>query len=259
LENKTSVFFLGVFIPVIFFAILTSNVIQYAEFWSDSLNLILTSILLVVCIVNNFKMGSSGKHGRAWLFFTFAIAMWYVAERIWTLNELTDVNAWPSYADFFWLVGYVFYFIFGAMYLKPFASQISQKNILATSLVALTILVLVLYTVKSQTDTFESILYASYPVADSVMLIPSILGLMLFFKGRIKFSLALLFFGMLSFVISDYGFLYFDSIGEYYTGHLVDIPYLCAYALFIGGIISNLNLWNRTDKNKPFNDQDTMR
>lgn len=245
--------------PVIFFAILTSNVIEYAEFWSDSLNLILTSILLVVCIVNNFKMGSSGKHGRAWLFFTLAIAMWYVAERIWTLNELTDVDTWPSYADFFWLVGYVFYFIFSTMYLKPFASQISRKNILATSLVALTILILVLYTVKSQTDTFESILYASYPIADSVMLIPSILGLMLFFKGRIKFSLALLFFGMLSFVISDYGFLYFDSIGEYYTGHLVDIPYLCAYALFIGGIISNLNLWNRTDKNKPFNDQDTMR
>lgn len=245
--------------PVIFFVILTSNVIEYAEFWSDSLNLILTSILLVVCIVNNFKMGLHGKHGRAWIFFTFAIAMWYVAERIWTLNELTDVDTWPSYADLFWLVGYVFYFIFSTMYLKPFVSQISRKNILATSLVALTILVLVLYTVKSQTDTFESILYASYPVADSVMLIPSILGLMLFFKGRIKFSLALLFFGMLSFVISDYGFLYFDSIGEYYTGHLVDIPYLCAYALFIGGIISNLNLWNRIDKNKPFNDQDTMR
>ncbi len=231
----------------------------YAEFWSNSLNLVFTSILLGACIANNFKMGSRGKHGRAWIFFTSAIALWYIAERIWTLNELANTNAWPSYADLFWLGGYVFYFIFGVMYLKPFASQISRKNILAISLVALAVLILVFYTTKSQTDTFERILYASYPVADSVMLIPSILGIMLFFKGRVKFSLALFFIGILNFVISDYGFMYFDSIEEYYTGHLVDIPYLWAYALFIGGITSNLNLWNKMDKNKPFNDQDAMR
>ena len=234
--------------------------IEYsAEFWSNTLNLVLTSILLAVCIVNNFKIGSNGKHGRAWIFFTLAIALWYIAERIWTLNELTDIDAWPSYADLFWLVGYVFYFMFGVMYLKPFASQISRKNILTVSLVSLSVLIVVFYTTESQTDTFERILYAVYPIADSVMLIPVILGMMLFFKGHVKFSLVLLFFGMLSFVIADYGFLYFDSIGEYYTGHIVDIPYLWAYAILISGVISNLNLWNRMDKNKPYNDQDAMR
>jgi hypothetical protein len=261
LENKSSILFLGISLPVILFAIIISNLIEYsyAEFWSNTLNLVLTSILLIACILNNFKMGSRGKHGMAWIFFTLAIALWYVAERIWTLNELINTNAWPSYADLFWLAGYVFYFMFGVMYLKPFASQISRKNILTVSLVALTVLIIVFYTIKSQTDTFESILFSSYPVADSLMLIPSILGIMLFFKGRVKFSLALLFCGMLSFVIADYGFLYFDSVDEYYTGHLADIPYLWAYAIFIAGIISNLNLWNRIDKKMPFNDQDTMR
>lgn len=145
------------------------------------------------------------------------------------------------------------------MYLKSFASQISRKNILTVSLVILAVLISIFYTIKSQIDTFEHILYASYPVADAVMLIPSILGIMLFFKGRVKFSWSLFFFGMLVFVISDYGFMYFDSIGEYYTGHLVDIPYIWAYTIFIGGIIGNPNLWNRIDKNKPFNDQDAMR
>lgn len=261
MEDKSSIFFLGISLPIIFFVIITSNVIgySYAGVWSNTLNLILTSILLVACIVNNFKIGSGGKHGRAWMFFTLAIALWYIAERIWTLNELAGTNTWPSYADLFWLGGYVFYFMFGVMCLKPFATQISRKNILAVSLGALTVLILVFYNTESQTDIFERILYASYPVADSLMLIPLILGIMVFFKGRLKFPLALLFFGMLSFVIADYGFLYFDSMDEYYTGHLVDIPYLWAYAIFIGGIISNLNLWNRIDKNKPFNDQETMR
>jgi len=231
----------------------------YAEFWSNTLNLILTSVLLVVCIMNNFKIGMSGKHGRGWAFFTVAIGLWVVAERIWTLNDLTGDNAILSYADFFWLVGYVFYFMFGVMYLKPFASQISRKTILTVSLAALTILIFVFYTTKLQINTLEHELNMIYPIADSIMLIPLILGLLLFFKGRLKFSLALLFFGMLSFIIADYGFLYFDSIGEYYVGHLIDIPYLWAYAIFIGGVISNMTLWNRIDKNKPFNDQDTMR
>ena len=261
MENKSSVFFLVFSLPIIFSVIVISNVIGYlyAEFWSNSLNLVFTSSLLVACIVNNFKIGSRGKHGRAWIFFTVAIALWYVAERIWTLNELTNVDAGISYADVFWFGGYVFYFIFGVMYLKPFATQISRKNILTVSLIALAVLILVLYTTKLQIDTFEQILYAFYPVADSVMLIPSVLGIMLFFKGRIKFSWSLFFFGMLSFVISDYGFMYFESIAKYHTGDFIDILYIWAYAIFIGGIIANLNLWNRIEKNKPFNDQEVMR
>lgn len=231
---------------------------SYAELWSNTLNLVITSILLVACIVNNFKTGTRGKHGRAWMCFTLAIAMWWIAERIWTLNELTNTET-LSYADLFWFGGYVFYFIFGVMYLMPFASQISRKNIVIVSLVVLSVLMLVLYITKSNIGTFEEIAHTSYPVADSIMLIPSVLGIMLFFKGRMKFSVSLFFIGMLSFVISDYGFMYFDCIGEYYTGHIVDIPYLMAYLILISGIIANMNIWNRINKKMPFNDQDAMR
>lgn len=260
MENRSSIYFLVFSLPVIFFAIVISNMIahSYAELWSNTLNLVITSILLVACIVNNFKMGSRGKHGRAWICFTLAIAMWWIAERIWTLNELTNTDT-LSYADLFWFGGYGFYFIFGVMYLMPFASKISRKNIMTVSLFVLVVLILVLYTTKSHLVTFEEILHISYPVADSVMLIPSILGIILFFKGRIKFSVSLFFIGMLSFVIADYGFMYFDSIDEYYTGHIVDIPYLLAYSIFISGVIANLNIWNRINKNMPFNDQDAMR
>lgn len=258
MENKSSVFFLVFSLPVIFLVITISNIVGYvyAEFWYNALNLVVTSILLVACIANNFKMKTSGKHGKAWMSFTVAIALWYIAERIWTINE-SSTKIGLSYADLFWFGGYAFYFVFGIMYLRPFTHQISQRNIITATFITLAILILVFYVTKLQTDTFENILYALYPVADSIMLIPSILGIILFFKGRVKFSLMLFFFGMLIFVISDYGFMYFDSINEYYTGHLMDILYIWAYAIFISGIIGNWNLWNRT--NKSFNDQDTMR
>ena len=261
MENKSNIYFLVFSLPVIFFAIVISNVIgyTYAEFWSNTLNLVFTSILLVLCIVNNFKIGSRGKHGRAWIFFTLAIVMWYAAERTWTLNEITNTNVVPSYADLFWFGGYLFYFMFAVMYLKPFAFQISKKNILGTSLVIVAVLILGFYITKVHTDTFEHILYTFYPIADAVMLIPSVLGMMLFFKGRVGFSWSLIFFGMLIFVIADYGFMYFDSTGEYHTGHFIDIPYIWAYVIFISGIISNRGILSRIDKNKPFNDQDTLR
>jgi len=260
LKNKQNLF-LVIAIPAIAFTIIVSNMADhsYAGFWSNVLNLVLTSILLIACIANNFKMGSTGNHGRAWIFFTMAIALWYIAERVWEYNEWTDVNTWPSYADLFWLAGYVFYFIFGVMYLRSWTSQITRKNIIVISFVVLPVLIMVFYGTESQTNTFDRILYASYPVADSIMLTPSILGIMLFFKGRVKFSLTLVFVGMLAFVIADYGFQYFDYINEYYTGYLIDIPYLWAYAILITGVISNLNLWSKIDKNKPFNDQDKMR
>ena len=244
---------------MIFFIILLSNVIvdSDAGFWSNSMNLIFTSILLIGCIVNNFKIGLSGKHGKSWLFFTFTIVFWYLAERIWTMNNLVISNDF-SYADLFWFTGYVFYFLFGIMYLKPFASQISKRNILVTSLVVLTVMVLVFYTISPQTNISENMLNSSYPIIDAIMLIPSILGIMLFFKGNVKLSWSLLFFGMLIFVIADYGFMYFDSLDEYYEGHLIDIPYLWAYAIFIGGVIANLSIW-RTNKSKPFVDQDNLR
>ncbi|CAD6523410.1 conserved membrane hypothetical protein [metagenome] len=260
MNNRLSVFFLVFSLPVIVAIIVLSNMAGYenAEFWSIELNFVITSILLIACIVNNFKIGTGGQHGRAWLFFTLAIALWYIAERVWTISELTNSDSTFSYADLFWFSGYVFYFLFGVMFLKPFSSQISRKNILAASLSVVAVLIFIFYITMPASNISENILNASYPIADSFMLIPSILGIFLFFKGHIKFSWSLFFFGMLVFVGSDFGFMYFNSTGDYYDGHLIDIPYLYAYSIFIAGLIANLNLWNKTDKNKPFNEQDKL-
>lgn len=238
-----------------------SNTINntYSEFLSSILILGSVSILLGLCIVNNKKNGIRGMHGKAWMFFTLSIMTWFAAETIWELSKLTQFNNILAYADVFWLIGYVFYFLFGIMYLKPFKHQISKNNIVVSSLTALMILIPVLYIIKWQSPTFTDTMYAVYPISDAVMLIPSILGLTLFFKGRVRFSWNLLFIGMILFVVADYGYMYFDSIGEYYPGHIVDIPYILAYGVFIGGVIANMNLLKPSDKNKPYNDQNSMR
>lgn len=241
------------------FIVSNSNNNSYSEFLSTTLILGSVGILLGLCIVNNMRNGIRGMHGKSWMFFTLSIMTWFIAETVWELSKLNQNNNILTYADAFWLIGYVFYFAFGIMYLKPFSHQISKNNIAVSSLVVLIVLIPVLYLVKWQSPTFTDIMYAVYPIADAVMLIPAILGLTLFFKGRVRFSWSLLFIGMISFVIADYIYMYFDSIGEYYSGHIVDVPYIWAYLIFIAGVIANINLLKKTDKNKPFNDQNSMR
>ncbi|MFB5604684.1 MAG: hypothetical protein ACE5R5_06175 [Nitrosarchaeum sp.] len=260
MENKLK-FLLILLLSGVFCVWSISNIISYesAEFWSNTTTLAISSILLVACIVNNFKIGIKGMHGKAWVLFTLAIATWYIAELLWVEQESSDFVDSELYANIFWFVGYGLYFLFGIMYLKPFSHQISKKNILATSFMILPILFTVIYTIEPQFYTSENILNASYPIADSIMLIPSILGTMLFFKGRVKFAWSTIFFGMIVFVIADYGFMYFNYIEEYYAGHVTDLLYIWAYAILIIGVIANLNILKRTNKNTPFNDQSTMR
>ena len=238
---------------MIFVIIVISNIISYsyAEFSSNIINLVVTVSLLGFCIINNFRVGIHGIHGKAWMFFTLSITTWFIAERMWELDML-------EHADFFWFSGYALYFIFGIIYLKPFAHQISKQNIMLSSFVVLLVLISVILTREWQSSTFTDILVASYPIADAIMLIPSIIGVTLFVKGRVKFSWSLIFIGMTVFVIADYGFMYFDSIEQYYPGHIIDVPYIWAYVIFIAGVIANLNLLKKRDKNKPFNDQNTM-
>lgn len=230
-----------------------SNIISYsiAGFFSSIINLIVTGSLLGLCIVNNFRVGIRGMHGKAWIFFTLSITTWFTAERMWELNML-------EYADLFWFSGYGFYFIFGIMYLKPFAHQISKQSIITSALIISLIFIPIILIRDWQSNTFADILVTSYPIVDAIMLIPSIIGTTLFFKGHVKFSWTLILIGMTVFVIADFSFMYFDSIEQYYPGHITDVPYIWAYVIFIVGVISNINLFKKRDKNKPFNDQSTM-
>lgn len=238
----------------IFCIITISNIINYsyAEFFSTIINVGVTSLLLGLCIINNLRVGIHGVHGMAWMLFTLSVLTWFVAERIWEVNMST-------YADLFWFSGYVFYFIFGIMYLKPFVHQISKHIIITSSLVIVPIVITVLFTIEWQPISHMDMITVSYPLVDTIMLIPSIIGLTLFFKGKVRFSWTLLFIGMIMFVIADYSFMYFDSIEEYYPGHIVDVPYIWAYVIFIGGIVANINLFKKHDKNKRFNDQNLMK
>jgi hypothetical protein len=218
--------------------------------------LVFLSILLVV------KNGIAGNLGKAWACFAVFTVLWFVADTLWTVYEMIyQIDPFPSEADFFWLVGYPVYFLFTIFYLRPFKNSISYKIIavgICTSAVLLTLFMYVVST-ELQSLTFEDALAISYPIADAIILVPTIAGLSLFFRGQVGFLWSSLLFGMLSTIVGDIGFQVLTASDQYYTGHPVDIPYLWAYVFFAFGIYSHLKIFRTRNSENQFNDQENLR
>ena len=82
-----------------------------------------------------YRQKLDGIFGRAYTSLTIGIACWFVAEIIWTYQEIGMgiENPFPSVADIFWLIGYapLIYYIFKTY--KLFASP-KLSNIIVITL-----------------------------------------------------------------------------------------------------------------------------
>lgn len=263
-ETKTKKYLL-VSLAASAFGIIVTNLIE-KELTILFTNIIITSTaatVLIFSIIMSIRSGVTGSHGKAWIFFTIFIALWFVAETIWLVDEIIyQQEPFPSEADFFWLPGYAFYLVFSVFYIKPVKKAISKKIILFATLVSITILIPTIYFAilsDSEISQFEFVIASSYPIMDSVSLIPSLIGVILFFKGKVNFLLSLLFLGMLCSALTDIGFLFLQLHDSYYTGHPVDILYVWYYLLFLFGILHHINLFKSRDKETMFHDQESLR
>jgi len=230
-------------------------------------NLIFIPVPASVVILSGIltkRNGLTGSHGKAWLIFTIFAVLWFIAEQVWLVNELIyKEKPFPSSADFFYLLGYPFYFMFAFLYLRPFRNAISKKMMAITSLIAIAILIPNLYMTfdnNSDESEFAIILGAIYPIADAIVLIPAMIGVTLFFRGKVNFLWSLLLIGMILEVIADTGFQYISLDGSYYTGHPVDILFLWSYLLLSFGLYEHIKIFKKShDKKYTFDNKESLR
>lgn len=240
---------------LIFTLIAVVFVIIFANFLDKSITIIvgnwiytpITLLLVILSIKITKRNRLVGYLGKSWLLFTVATVCWFVAEHIWVVYELIyEIDPFPSEADIFWLAGYPFFFIFFVLYLQPMRKAISKKMILYASLISLSLLVVSLsvnYVEESELTDVQFIIGISYPISDVIILIPVILGMFLFFKSEVSLLWTLVFFGILSEIIADTLFLFFSLDSSYYTGHPIEILFLCTYVLLIFGVYHHITLF----------------
>ena len=218
---------------------------------------------VVLSILFAIRNGIKGSHGKAWILFALAMSAWFIGEEIWLVYDLVyNEDPFPSAADIFYLLGYVFFLLFSLLYLHPVRNGITKKMIGTAIAISVALVIpTVYYSLESSADygSFELALAASYPILDAITLVPSMIGISLFFGGKVNFMWTLVMVGMLVFVIADTAFLVTDMTGEYYTGHPIDILYLWSYLLFAFGVRDQMKVFKKRGEENRFNDQEQLK
>src|SRR3989338_177899 len=205
--------------------------------------------LLAVSIIVLQRLGTSGKHGTALIALVGFAICWFFAEIIWILQELYfKIEPFPSTADLFYLVGYPFLLMFVISYLEPLKDGITKEILALAILAAIIVLVSSLYVVFNEDEelsNYEFALLAGYPIADAIVLVPALLGVVLFFKGKVNFMWTLFFVGIISLYVADTTFLYTQLEDTYYTGHPLEMLFYFMYFLMAFGIYDYMKLFKK--------------
>jgi len=233
------------------FTILVANFLgkNIATTTTDFLYLPVSGTLLILSIIISIRFGGKGDLGRSYLFFAGFAAAWFIAELFWFISEIfNQLNPFPYVNDFLYLLGYPFLLLFLIYYLKPVEAAISKKMLVYAFLSTTIFLVPTFYTTYSYNPnaSWEDMMWAGiYPIADAIVLFPTVIGMILFFKGDVSLLWSLMFFAILLNVVADSGFLFLDVNKSYYSGNPIDILYLWSYVLFSFGLYSHIKLFKK--------------
>ncbi len=100
-------------------------------------------------------------------------------------------------------------------------------------------------------EALPTIIALTYPILSSIVLVPTIVGIMFLAKQSASLSWMLILFGFIIYGVADIFFLFIELDGTYYDGHPVDLLYLYCYTLIIFAFHIRLKLVNSsTSKNQ---------
>lgn len=207
--------------------------------------------LLAFMLWRHIAVGSQNQ--LLWSGLTIGWAMWTIAETWWAVATIIGQEIpYPSWADFFWLVGYIPIYIALRSCIRSLPKMVNpaqRTGIWVASLVLLGLTAFFIFIPLLQnsdpTAVLESILSLLYPLADIILLI---FVLQIFFSyqqgmyGRVWNWLTL---GFIFFSVGDLGFAYANTASLYYPDQQVnllstfgvDIPYNLSYLFVLIGLV----------------------
>ena len=237
-------------VAVITLNLITNLVSQDLAILSGNLTYLPTAgSFLVLTLLIAFRFGLGGTHGLAWFSFAGYAVSWFIAEVLWIHHELIlQEEPFPSPADIFYVLGYPFLLMFFIAYLQPVRAAITKKAIAISCIVSVGVLIPSLYfvlgTVSDETS-FATILGTIYPIFDSLVIIPALIGVVLFFKGQVNLMWSLVCMGVICLFAADTMFLLGNLDDSYYTGSPVEMLFHLNYVLLSFGVYSHLVLFEK--------------
>src|SRR4029078_10593588 len=185
----------------------------------DIIEPLAATIALGLSVLVIYRQKTDGVMGKAYTFIGGGLALFLIAEIIWSYYEivLEIENPFPSIADALWLVGYgpLLYFVF-KMYRFFGASNYRTHQLFVSAAGA----VLLLYLISgiSQTADFTTqgrivsfMISISYPTLDIILLIPAALIILNPMKGELT-SIPWIILAILIMSVGDCAFAYSSNV-----------------------------------------------
>jgi uncharacterized membrane protein len=94
----------------------------------------------------------------------------------------------------------------------------------------------------------ETIIGTIYPAFDSLVIIPAIIGIIMFFKGQVNLTWTLICMGIACLFAADTVFLLGNIDESYHTGSPVEMRFHLNYVLLCFGMYSHLVLFKKEKK-----------
>lgn len=218
-----------------------------AENVTNWISILLSITVMFLSFFMVSKYGIKGNHGKAWILFMLFSAYWFCAETVDVLyGVVLGVDAWEYADDFFYITGYQLFFASLVFYLKPFVKQISKKMVIGISAISISFLIpslMMIIDSESSLTNGNFLVLLAYPVLDSIILIPALIGVILFFKGGVNFMISLLCLGIITQIIGDNSILFLSLQNIYYPGHIAEILFLWTYTMFAFGLSNQIGLF----------------
>lgn len=181
---------------------------------------------------------------RIWLGFTLGMFLWFLGELGWFIYTmiLNIEIPYPSFADVFWLSGYIPLFIALLFYVDLFRPAITQRLFLGAGVIVASVSIITFpwlmmpVLVDPSGDLITRIVDFAYPSLDVLLLLEATLGLLVFsftrLKNRVGAAWHLINAAILASVLGDITFSYTIINGIYYNGHPQELLFHVSYLLF---------------------------
>lgn len=221
---------------------------------TNLLYLLTPAILVTLSTMIALRFRGKGEHGKAWIMFVAFAASWLSAECIRYIYNIVYDNpySFPAASHLFYHTGYLFLFLFTLYYIKPVEKAITKKMLFISFAISMALFLPTIYLTASLNqgaNSYELLMAASHPIADSIVSFPSLLGIMLFFNGKVNFLWAVMCLAVTLNIIADTSTLLSASPEYHYVRSPLDILYLWAYALFIFGVHSHVKIFKHYKMN----------
>lgn len=179
-----------------------------------------------------------------WFAYSIGMLFWFLGESTWAIYALwySNPDPFPSFADVFWLAGYVPLILAILITAWPFREfLVSRKmlTVIVTSLVSAGLLLVILipatYASSMGSDFVSVVIGLSYPLLDVVLLAVALPILFLYGRGTFWRPFLFITVGLILTFVGDILFGWASLNGVYYDGSYLELFFHWSYLALIYG------------------------